>query len=156
LAPDGSILGRTPLKTLIILGSAPPRALLQMSVSRDALRKEMRGWSAAKRVRDPWRNQTGGPLPAAFVPEGISPRESPAQPWPVQSVLPQTTATWDSAKTKTSRDLPGPSPRTDKEREMRQAVVRDADKTEGKDRDLEHGEGGTLGLDKPEDIRRDD
>ena len=58
--------------------------------------------------------------------------------------------------TKTSRDLPGPSPRTDKGREMRQAVVRDADKTEGKDRDLEHGEGGTLGLDKPEDIRRDD
>ena len=58
--------------------------------------------------------------------------------------------------TKTSRDLPGPSPRTDKEREMCQAVVRDADKTEGKDRGLEHGEGGTLGLDKPEDIRRDD
>jgi hypothetical protein len=28
---------------------------------------------------------------------------------------------------------------------MREAVVEDADKTEGKDRDLMHGDGGTLG-----------
>ncbi len=57
---------------------------------------------------------------------------------------------------KSSRDLPGRSPRNDKEREMRKAIVRDADKTEGKDRDLEHGEGGTLGLNNPEDLRHDD
>jgi len=34
----------------------------------------------------------------------------------------------------------------DEERETRQAIVEDADKTEGKDRDLVHGDGGTLGL----------
>ena len=42
--------------------------------------------------------------------------------------------------TSSSGDLPGSPPPTDKEREMK----RDAGKTE--DRDLEHGEGGTLGL----------
>ena len=53
--------------------------------------------------------------------------------------------------TSSSGDPPGSPPPTDKERQMRK---RDAGKTE--DRDLEHGEGGTLGLDKPEDLRRDD
>jgi hypothetical protein len=42
--------------------------------------------------------------------------------------------------------MPPSEPRRDKEREMREAVVEDADKTEGKDRDLVHGDGGTLGL----------
>jgi hypothetical protein len=31
-----------------------------------------------------------------------------------------------------------------------------ADKTEGKDRDLVHGDGGTLGLGRPEDLSHDD
>jgi hypothetical protein len=44
----------------------------------------------------------------------------------------------------------------DKEREMRQAIVADADKTEGKDRDLVHGDGGTLGLDDDDDLNKDD
>ncbi len=46
--------------------------------------------------------------------------------------------------------------RKDKEREMRQATVEDADKTEGKDRDLVHGDGGTLGLGDGEDLNKDD
>jgi hypothetical protein len=36
------------------------------------------------------------------------------------------------------------------------AIVEDADKTEGKDRDLVHGDGGTLGLGRPEDLSHDD
>jgi hypothetical protein len=52
--------------------------------------------------------------------------------------------------------MPRSEPRKDKEREMRQAVVKDADKTEGKDRDLVHGDGGTLGLGNDEDLNRDD
>ena len=51
----------------------------------------------------------------------------------------------------------GPSPRTDKAREQRRAVTEDADKSDGRDRDLEHGEGGTLGLpSKPSDLGQDD
>ncbi|WP_027545302.1 hypothetical protein [Bradyrhizobium sp. WSM2254] len=49
-----------------------------------------------------------------------------------------------------------PAPRKDTERDMRKAVVEDADKTEGKDRDLVHGDGGTLGMDEGEDLNRDD
>ncbi len=52
--------------------------------------------------------------------------------------------------------MPPSEPRKDKEREMREAVVQDADKTEGKDRDLVHGEGGTLGLDGGEDLNKND
>jgi len=47
-------------------------------------------------------------------------------------------------------------PRKDEEREARQAIIEDADKTEGKDRDLVHGDGGTLGLGRPEDLSHDD
>jgi len=43
-------------------------------------------------------------------------------------------------------NMPPSQPRKDKERETREAIVQDADKTEGKDRDLVHGDGGTLGL----------
>jgi hypothetical protein len=39
-----------------------------------------------------------------------------------------------------------PRPYRDKEREMREVVVEDANETEGEDRDLVHGDGGTLGL----------
>jgi len=52
--------------------------------------------------------------------------------------------------------MPLSEPHKDERREMREAVVQDADKTEGKDRDLVHGEGGTLGLDANEDLNKDD
>ncbi len=40
---------------------------------------------------------------------------------------------------------------------MRKAVVEDADKTEGADHDLVHGEGGRIGLPAgPNDINNDD
>jgi hypothetical protein len=45
---------------------------------------------------------------------------------------------------KSSRDLPGPKPREDTERTTREAVVEDADKTDVSDRDLVHGDGGTI------------
>ncbi|MDX3969168.1 MAG: hypothetical protein QHD01_21585 [Bradyrhizobium sp.] len=47
-------------------------------------------------------------------------------------------------------------PRRDRERKMREAVIEDGAKTEGKDRDLVHGDGGTLGLDKSESLNKDD
>ena len=46
--------------------------------------------------------------------------------------------------------MPTSKPRKDEERETRRAVVQDADKTEGKDRDLVHGDGKSLGLDSKE------
>jgi hypothetical protein len=58
---------------------------------------------------------------------------------------------------KTSRDLPGPKPRKEEEREMQNAVVEDTDENDAKDRDLVHGEGGTLDLPvKPGDMSKDD
>lgn len=57
----------------------------------------------------------------------------------------------------TSRDLPGPKPRNDSERDTRQAVIEDADENDGGDRDLVHGDGGTLELPvKPGDMSKDD
>ncbi|HEX3677358.1 MAG TPA: hypothetical protein VHU79_08225 [Sphingomicrobium sp.] len=52
--------------------------------------------------------------------------------------------------------MPSSEPRKDKERNMRQAIVEDADKTEGEHRDLVHGDGGTLGLGDDEDMNKDD
>jgi hypothetical protein len=52
--------------------------------------------------------------------------------------------------------MPPSKPHKDKERETREAIVQDADKTEGKDRDLVHGGGGTLGLSEGEDLNKDD
>ena len=52
--------------------------------------------------------------------------------------------------------MPASKPKKDEERETRQAIIEDADKTEGKDRDLVHGYGGTLGLGRPEDLSHDD
>jgi hypothetical protein len=52
--------------------------------------------------------------------------------------------------------MPRSEPRDDKQRETRQAIVQDADKTEGKDRDLVHGDGGTLGLGVGGDLTKDD
>jgi hypothetical protein len=58
---------------------------------------------------------------------------------------------------KSPHDIPGSPPRKDEERGMQQAIIEDADKSDGRDRDLEHGEGGTLGLpSKPGDISQDD
>jgi hypothetical protein len=42
-------------------------------------------------------------------------------------------------------NTPSAEHRKDRERKMREAVVEDADKTEGAGRDLVHGDGGTLG-----------
>jgi hypothetical protein len=52
--------------------------------------------------------------------------------------------------------MPPSKQRKDDERKTRQAIIEDADKTEGKDRDLVHGDGGTLGLGKLEDLSHDD
>jgi hypothetical protein len=52
--------------------------------------------------------------------------------------------------------MPPSPPRKDKERDMRRAIAGDVDKTEGRDRDLVHGDGGTLGLGKGEGLGRDD
>jgi hypothetical protein len=43
---------------------------------------------------------------------------------------------------KLGKPMPPSEPRKDEERETREAVVQDADKTEGRDRDLVHGDGG--------------
>jgi hypothetical protein len=56
-----------------------------------------------------------------------------------------------------SEDLSGPEPRSNTERETQQAIIKDADKTDGSDRDLVHGDGGTIELPtKSTDINRDD
>jgi hypothetical protein len=55
-----------------------------------------------------------------------------------------------------SRRCRPPSLGKDEERETREAVVPDADKTEGRDRDLVHGDGGMLGLGDGEDLNKDD
>jgi hypothetical protein len=52
--------------------------------------------------------------------------------------------------------MPASKPRKDEQRETTDAVVQDADKTEGKDRDLVHGDGGTLGLGEDEELNKDD
>ena len=52
--------------------------------------------------------------------------------------------------------LPASEPRKDRDRDTRDALVKDADKTEGKDRDLVHGDGGTIGLGDGQDLDNDD
>jgi hypothetical protein len=49
-------------------------------------------------------------------------------------------------KPKTSRDIPGSSPREDSERDQENAVVKDADKTDQADRDRVHGDGSNIGI----------
>lgn len=57
---------------------------------------------------------------------------------------------------KSSRELPSSS-RKDKERDLQEAIVADADENDGKDRDLVHGDGGTINIPtKPEDLSKDD
>lgn len=58
---------------------------------------------------------------------------------------------------KTSRDLPRQEPHIDKERDTQEAIVEDAGKTEDNNRDLVHGEGGTIDLPtRPGDLSKDD
>jgi hypothetical protein len=48
---------------------------------------------------------------------------------------------------KTSRDIPGQAPRKDSERDQKQAIIKDADKTGQSDWDQVHGDGDEIGLD---------
>ena len=58
---------------------------------------------------------------------------------------------------KTSRDLPSQKPRVDKERDSQEATIADAEETGDRDRDLVHGEGGTIDLPtRPGDLSKDD
>jgi len=52
---------------------------------------------------------------------------------------------------KSSRDLDGPKPRRDERRETDEAIIEDADETEGRERDRVHGDGGEIGLDPAQD-----
>ncbi|WP_156750989.1 hypothetical protein [Mesorhizobium sp. AA23] len=47
---------------------------------------------------------------------------------------------------KSSRDLPGPKPRKDKERENQKAAAKTPDKTNDWDRNQVHGEGESIGI----------
>ena len=48
-------------------------------------------------------------------------------------------------------------PRKDEERDTEAAIVEDADKTDSRDRDLVHGDGGTIDLPvQPKDLSKDD
>ncbi|TPL90486.1 hypothetical protein FJ948_19645 [Mesorhizobium sp. B2-3-12] len=47
---------------------------------------------------------------------------------------------------KSSRDIPGPKPRRDKDRDARKAVARTPDKTNDWDRDAVHGDGDTIAI----------
>lgn len=50
---------------------------------------------------------------------------------------------------KTSKELPPSPPRKDERRERESVVVNDADKTDQSGRDVVHGDGHEIGLDKP-------
>ncbi|MET4277654.1 MULTISPECIES: hypothetical protein [unclassified Bradyrhizobium] len=57
----------------------------------------------------------------------------------------------------TSRNLPLRKPRIDKDRDTQETIVEDAGVTEDSDRDLVHGEGGTIDLPtRPGDLSKDD
>lgn len=57
----------------------------------------------------------------------------------------------------TSRKMPGAEPRIDKTGDTQEAIIRDAGDTDGSDRDLVHGDGGTIDLPtKPGDLSKDD
>jgi len=55
---------------------------------------------------------------------------------------------------KTSRDIAAPEPRKDEEREQRNAVIKDAEKTGQSDWDRVHGDGDSLGLDETQAVDR--
>jgi hypothetical protein len=57
----------------------------------------------------------------------------------------------------TDQKAPTVPVKTDKERDLQNSIIEDAPKNDGADRDLVHGDGGTLGLPtKPEDLNQDD
>ena len=63
----------------------------------------------------------------------------------------------DTKPNASSRDLPGAKPRIDKERNTQGAIIEDAGETVDRDRDLVHGDGGTIDLPtKPGDLSKDD
>ncbi|WFU75354.1 hypothetical protein [Bradyrhizobium sp. CB2312] len=65
--------------------------------------------------------------------------------------------TVETSSPRTSRDLPGPKPRIDEERDTQEAMVEDAGETEDNGRDLVHGDGGTIDVPtKPGDVSKDD
>ena len=47
---------------------------------------------------------------------------------------------------KSSRDLPGPEPQKDTQRDADKARAKDAPKNDGEDRDRVHGDGSEIGL----------
>lgn len=53
---------------------------------------------------------------------------------------------------KSSRDMPGPKPRKDTDRDTREAVVKTPDKTNDWDRDQVHGDGDTIGIEPEQGI----
>ncbi len=56
---------------------------------------------------------------------------------------------------KSSRDMPGPEPRKDEDRDSREAVVKTPDKTNDWDRDAVHGDGDTIGIEREADRKPD-
>ena len=65
--------------------------------------------------------------------------------------------TFEMTSPETSRELPGAKPRIDKERETQEAIIEDAGETGDRDRDLVHGDGGTIDIPaKPGDLSKDD
>jgi hypothetical protein len=56
-----------------------------------------------------------------------------------------------------SSDIRATRAKIDKKRDLQDSIVEDAPENDGADRDLVHGEGGTLGLpSKPGDLTQDD
>ncbi|AWL94836.1 MULTISPECIES: hypothetical protein [Bradyrhizobium] len=65
--------------------------------------------------------------------------------------------TFEMTSPETSRELPGAKPRIDKEREPQEAIIEDAGETKQSNRDLVHGDGGTIDIPaKPGDLSKDD
>ncbi|WP_440641661.1 hypothetical protein ACSHT2_11465 [Bradyrhizobium sp. PUT101] len=62
-----------------------------------------------------------------------------------------------TSRNRASRNLPRSTPRIDRERDTQAAVIEDAGETEDKNRDLVHGDGGTIDLPtEPGDLSKDD
>lgn len=69
----------------------------------------------------------------------------------------QETAQKTSRKRPTATSRDDNTPRDDKERDMQEALVEEFGETADRDRDLVHGEGGTIDLPtKPGDLSKDD
>lgn len=65
--------------------------------------------------------------------------------------------TFEKTSAETSRELPGAKPRFDRKRETQEPIIEDAGETKDGDRDLVHGDGGTIDIPaKPGDLSKDD